>query len=103
LVDEHFREKKQVQEYADMLSKSVQTIANVLTFYNQPSPIKVIHNRVIAEAERLLYYTSKSSKEISLELGFEDHSTFSRFFKSMTGISATEFRNQGKKLEKATA
>ncbi|MDR0538386.1 MAG: AraC family transcriptional regulator [Tannerellaceae bacterium] len=103
LVDEYFREKKQVQEYADMLNKSVQTLASVLAYYKQPSPIKIIHNRIIAEAERLLYYTSKSSKEIALSLGFEDHSAFSRFFKSMTGQSATEFRNQARHAGKAIA
>jgi AraC-like DNA-binding protein len=103
LVDEYYRDKKQVQEYADLLNKSVQTLSAVLAFYKQPSPIKVIHNRILAEAERMLYYTSKSSKEISLYLGFEDHSAFSRFFKTMTGISATEFRNQAKRAGKATA
>jgi AraC-like DNA-binding protein len=98
LVDEHFREKKQVQDYADMLNKSPKTLANILSHFHQPSAIKVIHNRIIAEAERLLYYTSKSSKEISITLGFEDHASFARFFKNMTGHSATEFRNNAKKL-----
>ncbi|MDR1344818.1 MAG: helix-turn-helix domain-containing protein [Tannerellaceae bacterium] len=103
LVDEHFREKKQVQDYADMLHKSPKTLANVLSYYHQPSAIKVIHNRIVAEAERLLYYTSKSSKEIALLLGFEEHSMFSRFFKNATGISATEYRQQSHQLRLKTA
>ena len=92
LVDEHFREKKQVQDYADMLNKSVKTLANILSYYHQPSALKVIHNRIVAEAERLLYYTSKSSKEIAFMLGFEEHALFSRFFKTATGLTATEYR-----------
>jgi len=100
LVDEHFREKKQVQDYAEMLHKSTKTLANILSYYHQPSAIKVIHNRIIAEAERLLYYTSKTSKEIGLLLGFEDHASFSRFFKNMTGLSATSFRMQSRRIEK---
>ncbi|MDR2496398.1 MAG: helix-turn-helix domain-containing protein [Tannerellaceae bacterium] len=104
LVDEHFREKKQVQDYADMLNKSPQTLANILTYYRQPSAIKIIHNRIIAEAERLLFYTSKSPKEISAALGFDEISHFSRFFKSMTGQSATEFRSNIKRsADKAIA
>jgi AraC-like DNA-binding protein len=99
LVDEHFRDKKQVQDYADMLNKSPKTLANILAYYHQPSAIKIIHNRIIAEAERLLYYTSKSSKEISILLGFEDHASFARFFKNMTGQNATEFRHQSKHFE----
>lgn len=96
LVDTWFKEKKQVQEYADMLNKSPKTLANLLSAYQQPSAIRIIHNRIQAEAERLLLYTSKSSKEIALSLGFEDQATFSRFFKNVTGQSATEFRKKNK-------
>lgn len=103
LVDTWFKEKKQVQEYADMLNKSPKTLANLLSTYQQPSAIRVIHNRIQAEAERLLLYTSKSSKEIALSLGFEDQATFSRFFKNATGLSTTEFRkknkNQGEEIK----
>ena len=52
--------------------------------------------RVQAEAERLLLYSSKSSKEIALMLGFEDQATFSRFFKNATGLSTTEYRKKNK-------
>lgn len=97
LVDTYFKEKKQVQEYADMLNKSPKTLANILSSYHQPSAIRIIHNRIQAEAERLLLYTTKSSKEIALLLGFEDQATFSRFFKNATGLSTTEYRRQYKK------
>ena len=80
LVDTYFKEKKQVQEYADMLNKSPKTLANILSAYQQPSAIRIIHNRIQAEARRLLLYTAKSSKEIALMLGFEDQAAFSRFF-----------------------
>lgn len=99
LVDTHFKEKKQVQEYADMLNKSPKTLANILSAYEQPSAIRIIHNRIQAEAERLLLYSSKSSKEIALILGFEDQATFSRFFKNATGLSTTEYKKQYKKAE----
>lgn len=96
LVDTYFKEKKQVQEYADMLNKSPKTLANILSSYQQPSAIRIIHTRIQAEAERLLLYTSKSSKEIALMLGFEDQATFSRFFKNATGVSATDYRRMYK-------
>ena len=101
LVDEHFREKKQVQEYADMLNKSPKTLAGILLFYHRPPAIKVINNRIISEAERLLYYTSKSSKEIAYLLGFDEHAIFSRFFKNMTGMNATQFRRQSRRMMRA--
>ncbi|MDR2389175.1 MAG: AraC family transcriptional regulator [Tannerellaceae bacterium] len=103
LVDEHFRDKKLVQDYADMLHKSSKTLANILSYYHQPSALKVIHNRIIAEAERLLYYTTKPSKEISIILGFEDHALFSRFFKNATGLTATEYRMQSRMQKRERA
>lgn len=94
LVDMHFKEKKQVQEYADLLYKSPKTLSNLLLEYNMPSAIRIIHERIEAEAKRLLLYSSRSFKDIADILGFEDQATFARFFKKMTGLTASEFRKQ---------
>ena len=61
LVDSHFKEKKQVQDYADMLCRSPKTISNLFSLYGLSSPLRVIHERVDAEAKRLLLYTGKSA------------------------------------------
>lgn len=92
LVDQHFREKKQVQDYADLLFRSPKTLSNLFASCGVPSPLRIIHERIESEAKRLLLYTPKSAKEISELLGFEDLSTFSRFFKKMTGESVSNFR-----------
>lgn len=94
LVDMHYREKKQVQEYADLLNKSPKTLANILSAYGLPSAIRIIHERLEAEARRLLLFTSKSSKEIAILLGFEEQASFARFFKNSTGLSCSEFRKK---------
>ena len=94
LVDEYYKTKKQVQDYADMLHKSPKTLSNIFSTCKLPSPLRVIHERVEAEAKRLLLYSSKSAKEIADILGFEDQASFSRFFKNMTGQSAVQFRNE---------
>ena len=78
LVDEHFRTKKRVQD-------------------GQPSPLNIIHDRVNAEARRLLLYTPKSAKEIAYLLGYEDTAAFSRFFAKMNGESITGFRQREKR------
>lgn len=93
LVDEHFRTKKQVQDYADMLNKSPKTLSNIFSLCKQPSPLRIIHERIESEAKRLLLYSTKSSKEIADILGFEDQSSFSRFFKNMTGESPVQYRS----------
>lgn len=94
LVDEHFREKKQVQNYADMLHKSPKTLTNIFSMCKQPAPLRIIHERLEAEAKRLLLYSNKSIKQISDELGFDDPASFSRFFKKITGKNASEFRQE---------
>ena len=86
-------DQKQVQDYADMLHKSPKTLSNIFSTCKLPSPLRVIHERVEAEAKRLLLYSNKSAKEIADILGFEDQASFSRFFKNMTGQSAVQFRN----------
>lgn len=96
LVDTHYKEKKQVQDYAEMLFRSPKTISNLFSEYHLPTPLRVIHERVDSEAKRLLLYTSKTAKEIADILGFEDLSTFSRFFKKMNKESLTEFRKREK-------
>lgn len=39
LVDTHYREKKQVQDYADMLHKSPKTLSNIFSACQTPFPI----------------------------------------------------------------
>ena len=103
LVDNHFREKKQVRDYADLLFRSPKTLSNLFSACGLPSPLSVIHERVISEAKRMLLYTTKTAKEITTILGFEDQASFSRFFKQQTGESISRFREQGKADERALA
>ena len=91
LVEEYFKIKKSVSEYADLLHKSPKTIANVFSKNSDLTPLEVIHKRVIMEAKRMLLYTDKSAKEIGYELGYNDPAQFSKLFKKETGITATQF------------
>lgn len=102
LVDAHFKEKKKVQEYADLLHRSPKTLTNLFSSYGLPSPLRIIHERTEAEAKRLLLYTSKSAKEIAGILGFDDLPSFSRFFKNTTGESISDYRKKAKE-ENASA
>lgn len=51
-----------------------------------------IQQEILLEAKRLLYYSEFNIKEISHELGYDDPSYFSRFFRKTAGMSALEFR-----------
>jgi len=94
LLENHFKEYHQVQDYAHLLNKSPKTLSHVFAKYNSKSPIQVIKERIVLEAKRQLYYTDRTSKEIAYDLGFDDPATFSRFFKNAVKVSPTEFKKQ---------
>ncbi len=79
--------------YAAQLHKSPKTLSNLFAIYNHKTPSQVIQERIVIEAKRLLTYTRKSVKQITFELGFEDVSYFSSFFKKHTQLSPLDFRN----------
>ncbi len=97
LVELHYRKQHQVQFYAGLLNKSPKTIANIFSLYSKKTPLQVIMERVITEAKRLFYYTDKSVKEIADDLGFDDVSHFSKFFKKQTSLNPTELKKNVKK------
>ncbi|MFO7846355.1 MAG: helix-turn-helix domain-containing protein [Balneolaceae bacterium] len=92
LVEEHFKSKKRVSDYAELLYKSPKTIANVFSKNSEYTPLEVIHNRVILEAKRMLLYTDKPAKQISDELGYNDPAQFSKLFKKQTAMTTSEFK-----------
>ncbi len=92
LVETHYRMQHQVSFYADQLNKSPKTLSNLFALYNHKSPLLIIHERIIMEAKRLMFYTEKSAKEISYELGFEDAGHFGKFFKRHTGLTTSDFK-----------
>jgi AraC family transcriptional activator of pobA len=94
LLEKHFKEYHQVQDYANLLFKSPKTLSNTFSKYSERSPLQLIKDRIILEAKRLLMYTDLSSKEIAFELGFDDPASFSRFFKNAVKESPSAFKKR---------
>jgi AraC family transcriptional activator of pobA len=92
LVEEHFIEWHQVQDYAKALSVSPGYLNEVISSALREPAKEYIQKRLILETKRLSLFTTKSIKEIGYDLGFEDPSHFSKFFKTSAGISLQEFR-----------
>ena len=92
LVDEHYKTKRKVSDYAELLFKSPKTLSNLFGIYNQKSPQQLIQERIALEAKRLLQFSALQNQEIAYELGFNDPAHFSKFFKKMTSLSPTKFR-----------
>ncbi|MCG8307800.1 MAG: AraC family transcriptional regulator [Cytophagales bacterium] len=94
LVDMHYKEKKSVKEYADLLFKSPKTLANIFAKSGSKTPLQIIHERIILEARRLLTYTDKNINEIAYELGYKDTATFSKLFKKRMLETPQSFREK---------
>ncbi len=100
LVEQNFREKHQVADYADLLFKSPKTLSNVFKKTGDMSPLKVINERITLEAKRLLLYSDKTAEEIAYELGFKEAAHFSKFFKKQLGTPPATFKKSHKLLVK---
>ncbi len=92
LVEQHFRKMHSVTEYAELLYKSPKTLSNLFSKIGSKTPLQYIHDRIMLESRRLLWYSSLHIKEIAFEIGFDDIQSFSRFFKKHEGVSPSEFK-----------
>lgn len=92
LVEKHFKTLTKVADYAKLLHKSPKTLANTFNKFIDKTPIKIINERRLLEAKRLLKYSDKSVQEIAYELSFNDVQSFSHFFRTRLGHSPSLFR-----------
>ncbi|TPD67057.1 helix-turn-helix domain-containing protein [Flavobacterium microcysteis] len=94
LVDQFFKEQKQVTFYANELHVSANYLNTLCRKHLKTSATQLIQQRISTESKRLLSNTNLSIKEIAFELGFADHAYFSNFFKSQTGMTPSAFREK---------
>ncbi len=94
LLEKQFTKFHKVNEYADQLGLTPNHLSDSLKKISGKTAGELIHQRIILEAKRLLLHSSLATKEIAYQLGFNDPSYFSRFFKSNTGASPESFRKE---------
>ncbi|SDZ80062.1 helix-turn-helix domain-containing protein [Pedobacter hartonius] len=94
LLAEDFRTVKGPAEYATKLNISETYLSEAVKKTTGFPASYWIHQEVIMEAKRLLYYSNLTVKEIAHDLGYADHSYFSRLFRKTTGSTANQFREQ---------
>lgn len=97
LLVSHLRTIKSPSAYASKLNVS-ESYLNEALKKTTGFPVSYwIQQELMMEAKRLLYYSQLNVKEIAHNLGYEDHSYFSRFFRKVVGIPALTFREQYRK------
>lgn len=62
-------------------------------FANRP-PKRLIFDRQLREAKRLLLFSDNAVNEIAWQLGFKDPAYFARFFNRLAGCSPSQFRQR---------
>ena len=92
LVEQHFRDKHKVSDYASLLNRSPKTLSNIFQKHSSKSPLQFIQNRKILESKRLLGYSDLQVQEIGHQIGYDEIQSFSRFFKRQTGHSPVSYR-----------
>lgn len=94
LVEKQYKATKQVQEYARQMGVSANYLNVLVRKHLGKSALSLINERVILEIKRRLLRTEKGISEIAYELGFDELSYFSRFFKRHTGMTPVAFREK---------
>ena len=95
LVVQHYRESKEVKYYADLLNLTPKYLSKVVrSATNGLSPVKWIEQYVAAQAKRLIEsHATQTLQETAYLLGFTEPTSFYRYFKRVTGMTAKQYRN----------
>lgn len=92
LVEENYTKGLSAATYARMLFVSPRTLSNLTLHQLNKKPSQIIQERIVLEAKRLLLYSDLNVNQIADELGFEDSSYFTKYFKKHTSQSPSSFR-----------
>ena len=91
---QHFREHRDVNFYAEKACLSTKHFSTVVKQETGHTAAYWIHRHIVAEAKMLLHVRRDLSVQVIADmLGFEEQSTFSRYFRRETGMSPSDFRN----------
>lgn len=93
-LEQQFKVKHAVSDYADHFNITSKTLHKKIKTLTGKPVSRMIQDRIILEAKRMLFHTQKSVKEIAYELGFEDPSYFSRYFTKQVNEAPTEFQQR---------
>jgi len=92
-----FRKIKSPSAYAAALNISPSYL-NEAVKQTTGSPVSYwIHQEILLEAKRMLFYTDHTIKQIAHTLGYDDHTYFIRLFSKTERISPLQFRRKHRK------
>lgn len=93
LLDQSFAKWHTLAQYADAIGCTTRTLTRVTLSVAGVSAKAFVANRISLEAKRLLAHTGMPIAGIGYELGFDDSSNFTKFFRREVGCTPMEFRS----------
>ncbi|MER8565708.1 helix-turn-helix domain-containing protein [Mesorhizobium sp. M0924] len=92
LVDAHFRDNWPVDRYVEALATTPHLLDKAAHTVLGSGVKRLIGERRLLEAKRLLLFTVRTVEDIAYEIGFEDPAYFSRFFRERVGQAPAAWR-----------
>lgn len=92
LVEHNYTKTRNVKDYANLLFISTKSLNTIVKEFTLNTAKVFIDNYVILESTRAIVSSNKSLKEISFDIGFDEVTNFTKFFKNKMKISPKEFR-----------
>lgn len=95
LVVAHFRESREVKFYAEMLHLHPYHLTRAIREASGgQSPAQWIEQYVVTLAKKMIEtHPNQSLKQTAYQLGFTEPTSFYRYFKHATGMTAKDYRN----------
>jgi AraC family transcriptional activator of pobA len=94
LIEAHYADMRLPKAYADLLFITANHLNAICKEFTGIPAGKIIRERVLLEAKRLLVSQDLSMSEIANQLNFNDNSYFTKFFKKQSGLTPEEFKKQ---------
>ncbi|MCG9554774.1 4-hydroxyphenylacetate catabolism regulatory protein HpaA [Vibrio sp. Isolate31] len=94
LIELHYKDHWTLPHYADNMGLTTARLNDICRRISGLASKRLVAERVMQEARRLLILTAMSVQEVAYELGFQDPAYFARFFKKNSGETASKFRKK---------
>lgn len=95
LVLKHYTSEHKVNFYANELNISSSYLCALVSRKSGTTAMQIINRSIITDAKAQLKNGTLPIKAIALSLGFDNPAFFSKFFRSQTGKTPVEYRNEG--------
>ncbi|WP_273820950.1 4-hydroxyphenylacetate catabolism regulatory protein HpaA [Pseudomonas asplenii] len=94
LIEVHYLEHLPLAAYAERLGVTEARLNDICRRIADLSSKRLVLERLMQEARRLLLFTGHSANEICYQLGFKDPAYFSRFFQRYAQMTPGEYRQR---------